>query len=402
MNVRQTKFRLMAILVILVTTVFLGRWLFTDSPSWGGGSLLFGNRSGAHGALPDGAELRLGRKRERVPDSSDLAHMKGRWKAMAPSMKQMGQVSREQTQARQQLARESIQRLLCGREALELVKYIEDLEIGSGGTLLDRAVEELMRSDRAAEARASLIGVEDGPGIEAGDHLASLISHREIWCFEAGKGCSDEEFKEFFAAMKDEKCGFNAMLGRNLALADTDALQAVTSTLQVLKEHDDLSTSDMSLSGQVGKLPLDSDFKEIEKLFPVENEKNRTDYSPIWSAYTHVFRKWAERDPAAAANHVMEHPERTGTDKMSTIAGVVAKGDPLVALDWVQNFPDGPHFDSAAAGIINSINDSYPDQALELAALIGDVRLREEAISQTKIKMARAERARSISGEISD
>ena len=397
MHGRLTKFRLGVVLLILLTTLFPGRWLFTDSPWPGGGSwptVHQGVIHETHGAPRDGAELRLGRKRERVPDSSDLAHVKSRWKAMAPSMKQMGQLDSGQIQARQQLARESIQRLLCGREALELVKYIEDLEIPFGGTLLDDAVAELMRSDRAAEARASLIGVEDGPGIDAGDHLASLIAHREIWCFEAGKGCSDEEFKEFFAAMKDEKCGFNAMLGRNLALADTDALKAVTSTLQVLKEHDDLSTSDMSLSGQVTKLPTDSDFEEIEKLFPVESEENRTDYSPIWSAYSRVFEKWAEKDPAGAANHVMEHPERTGEDKISIIAEVVAHGDPLVALDWIQNFPDGPYFDAAAAGIISSINDSYPDQALELAALIGDVKLREEAISQTKIKMARAERAR--------
>jgi hypothetical protein len=395
--IRLTRFRRI-LLVITVAALVLGLWQFTDSLREGG-SWLQGKQHGTNGAQPDAAELRLGRKRERLADSNNLTHMKERWKAMAPSMRQMGQVDPEDMLARKQLARESVQRLLCGSETLELVKYIEELEIPFGGNYLDEAVAELMRSPRAAEARASLLSVQDGPKIEAGNHLDGLLFHLDSWCFEAGKGCSDEEFDQFFAAMKDEKSKFNAMLGRNLTMADTDAQQAVSSTLQILKDHDDLRTSDVSLSGQVKKLRPDSDFKEIEKLFPVENAVNRTDYSPIWSAYNEVFKKWAAKDPAEAANYVMDNPERTGDDKISIIAEVVARKDPVTALEWVQNFPEGPYFDKAASGIISSLNNSYPNEALDLAALIGDPKLREEAISITKIKQQRAEQEEKIRAE---
>ncbi len=97
MSIRLTRFRRI-VLVITVTALVLGLWLFTDSLRGGGGSWLQGKQGSAHAVQPDTAELRLGRKRERLADSSDLAHMKERWKAMAPSMRQTGQKSYEDIQ----------------------------------------------------------------------------------------------------------------------------------------------------------------------------------------------------------------------------------------------------------------------------------------------------------------
>jgi hypothetical protein len=68
------------------------------------------------------------------------------------------------------------------------------------------------------------------------------------------------------------------------------------------------------------------------------------------------------------------------------VAGVVAKGDPLAALDWVQNFPEGPFFDQAAFGIISYIDDAHPKEASELATSISDSKLREEAIRRINVR----------------
>ena len=141
-----------------------------------------------------------------------------------------------------------------------------------------------------------------------------------------------------------------------------------------------------SLCDQIAKLPSDSDFQEIERLFPVESEENRSAHSPIWRGYGVLFTRWAREDPAAAANYVMANSERVGADKITVIAATVARGDPLAALDWVQNFPDGAYFDQAALGVIGYIKDAHLKEALELASLISDPKLREKAIERTKGK----------------
>lgn len=111
-----------------------------------------------------------------------------------------------------------------------------------------------------------------------------------------------------------------------------------------------------------------------------------------------VFQKWAAKKPADAANSVKESPEKCGAGKISMIAGVVVCGDSLPSLKRVRHFPKGPYFDKAASGIISYINDAHPKEALDLAALIGDTKLREEAISNTKIKQQPAEKNSEIGG----
>lgn len=376
MNVRMTKFRLTVILVIMVTAVVVGNWLYTDSSGSDGGSRLFGQRDGTAFDKSEMTEFRQGRKRDRPEESADLVKLKERWKAMGASLRTRGF-----TAENQQAARDSVQRLLCGHETLELIKFMKENEISCGVDLINEAVSELLRSPRAAEARASLIGLTEGEMVKMN------ANPLEEWCYAAGSGCTNEELNQFCAEMTNNRLVVEALLGRNLVIADTDARQALSSSLKLLVDKkNQCQLGSVSLMAQIKKLPLDSDFKEIERLFPVEKEENRTDHSDIWSGYGDLFRRWAEKDPAAAANFVIESPERAGSDKISIIAGVVARGDPLVALEWVQNFPEGPGFDMAASGIISYINDEHPKEALELAALISEPKLREKAINDTEIK----------------
>ncbi len=368
------KFRLV-IIGFFVVIVLFAYWLFTHSPWGGSGSSLPRQQSDSDAVQPDAGESRLGRKRERPADSSDLADIKDRWKAIGPSLR-TGII----TQEHRQLAHDSIETLLCGSETLELIKFMEDHELVSGVSVINNAVSELLRSPRAAEARTSLIdALKEGEVVKTNDNPL------EQWCYEAGRGCPDDELKQFSAEIKNQSFRLSALLGRNLAMADTDARKAVSSTLTLLAEKDNGCGMDgQSLCDQIAKLPSDSDFQEIERLFPVGSEENRSAHSPIWSGYGILFGRWAREDPAAAANYVMANSERVGAEKIAGIAEVVALGDPLVALDWVQSFPDGAYFDQAASGVIPHIKDVHQKEALELAALISDPKLREEATKRTK------------------
>ncbi|MBC7979726.1 MAG: hypothetical protein H7Y36_04095 [Armatimonadetes bacterium] len=377
MNVRMTKFRLTVIIVITVMAVVFGHWLYRDSPWSHGGRRLFGQGDGTTGGQSDSTNSRHGRYRDCPAESPALLALKERWKAIAPSLR-TGII----TQEHRQLAHDSIETLLCGSETLELIKFMENHELVSGVSLLNNAVSELLRSPRAAEARTSLI-----VALKEGDVVQTNDNPLEQWCYEAGRGCPDDELKQFCAEIENPSFVLSALLGRNLAMADTDARKAVSSTLTLLAEKGNRCGMDgQSLCDQIAKLPSDSDFQEIERLFPVESEEDRTAYSPIWSGYGILFTRWAREDPAAAANYVMANSERVGAEKITVIAATVARGDPLAALDWVQNFPDGAYFDQAAFGVIAYIKDAHLKEALELAALISDPKLREEAIKRTKIK----------------
>ena len=386
MNFRDIKLRLMAIIVITVVAVVFGRWLYFDSPWSHGGRRLFGQRDGAAGGQSDSTNSRQGRNRDRPVESPALLASKERWKAIAPSLR-TGII----TQEHKQLAHDSIETLLCGSETLELLKFMENHEMGYGGVyLLNQAVSELLRSPRAAEARTSLIDA-----LNEGEVVKTNENPLEQWCYEAGRGCTDDELKQFSAEIENPSFRLSALLGRNLAMADTDARKAVSSTLTLLAEKGNGCGMDgQSLSDQIAKLPSDSDFQEIERLFPVESEENRSAHSPIWRGYGVIFTRWAREDPAAAANYVMANSERVGADKIIGIATIVALGDPLVAVDWVQTFPQGPYFDRAVSAVIPYINDGYIKESLELAAMIGDPTLRGQAIQKTKIKQERATKNR--------
>ena len=91
-----------------------------------------------------------------------------------------------------------------------------------------------------------------------------------------------------------------------------------------------------------------------------------------------IFQTWAGKKPADAANYVKKSPEKRGTSRISIIAGAVECEDSLPPLKGVRNFPEGAYFDKAASGIVFSINDAYQKEALDLAALIGDTKLREK------------------------
>ena len=309
--------------------------------------------------------------------TEQLERLKQRWKEIRRGVR-TGIITAEY----QELAKESIEILMCSNETLKLIKFLEADGMTVGVSLVNDQVSLLFRSPRAAEARAMLV--------ELHEKLEPLtLSYREIWSYDAGRGCSEGELDSFRSALGDKACALNALLGRNLELASSDPQKAIASTLKALAEGISSSMVIVGFQDQIRKLPSDAKFEEIKQSFPVEKGYDELPVSPIHEGRDQLFEQWAMSDPAAASNYVMAHPERMGPETITTIAETVMSSDPLVGLEWVQNFPDGPYFDAAAYGAIPHISDNYLNESLKLASQIENQKLRQLSIELLQAKQRR-------------
>lgn len=285
-----------------------------------------------------------------------------------------------------QLAQETADRLLCSEEAIELLVLLRKRNLLNAVTLLERAIEGLFLSERAIEARGVLADLPILTGAQASS--PGFPDYRFSWSFTAGIGCPAEEISGFLAALKEETAVNHAMMGHYTTLAATEPAAAVQSALDLVREN---SVFSGTMRDVIENLPESADFAQIEQLLPAEasneslesadgvnSETDRSD--PIRRA---LLREWAKFDPAAAANYVMSAPERLGPKHITPIVATVAIADLHKGLAWVQEFPPGPYYDAAVAGIIPYIvGSTYVTEAEDLASMIEDPILRERAMQR--------------------
>ena len=285
------------------------------------------------------------------------------------------------------LAKESVELLLCSPELVELIEYLLK-QPGMGGIdiAMNDQVAQLFRSERAAEARRSLLSLPNT--LSRPD-----FHYRQKWSFDAGQGCPEEEFESFCAALDDPICDQCARHGRNVTLVKTDPKAAIASTVELLEagRHPPHDIFFRLLKGFPVPLPTGTSFEELEGLLPLDRQ-DTLDYAN--RARHGLFRKWAAADPTAAANYVLANPDRISPKIMGTVVEVVVRDHPAAGVDWIQNLPDGPYFDAAARVAVVHIADAAPKTAGELAALITDPAIRKESLDIIEAKLRRRERVR--------
>ena len=139
----------------------------------------------------------------------DLQKLKRRWMAGRP----IEHMIRPEHVA---LAKESVESLLCSPELVELIEYLLK-QPGMGGieVAINDQVTQLFRSERAAEARQSLISLPGG--LTRPDY-----TYCQRWSFDAGRGCPAEELDSFCMALGKGIMSQSARFGRNVALVKTD------------------------------------------------------------------------------------------------------------------------------------------------------------------------------------
>jgi hypothetical protein len=348
---------------------------------------LFGNRAGEGGGTGDrggqgaGTSSASSARRARAFENEDpvrgpeLAALKKRWLAVRSEMK-----SGILTKEHQALAAETVDRLLCSNEAIRLIEFLYANDMRTAIPLMNEEMAKLFVSSRAAEARKLLVDLPDRKSPDG-------LGYRETWSYEAGRGCPESEFEAFCAALDDKAAAQNALLGRNLELVATDPKTAIYSTITQLQAKEHSTQVFDGIRKQMEKIPADADFASIEKLLPVEKGEDTKNDSPIYAGRNGLLIRWAEVDPAAAANYVLDNSDRIGPERVGVIVNAVTLADPMSGLEWAGTFPEGPYRDAASAAVIPYVGDFQPEQALKLAEAITNPKLREENIKLVKGKL---------------
>ena len=261
---------------------------------------------------------------------------------------------------------DSVNRLHFTGELLELAQLIESNNLKFAEVAFDKSVKALLSSAGSSEARRKLIATV------ADRRWATLASR---WCLYAGQGCSASEFASYAGELTDKSLRGHLEFGRNLSLVESNPVSAVSSMVSYLIDSALREHALSILPDVINKLPMDSNFAELERLLPTKG-RNSCD---LGLSVEHLLVRWGEADPAAAANYVAQNPERISPSMMSSVLQCFSEAHPVEALDWVLDFPRGPYFDAAAATVVAQLGDQYPDTAKELLEQIVDPEVRKRA-----------------------
>jgi RNA polymerase sigma factor (sigma-70 family) len=300
-----------------------------------------------------------------------LADLKRRWLAVGND--------NARTSDQDALARESIELLSCSPEAYDLSNFLIEHEIRYGEAVMQGRIKALFKSPRSREARQFLTSlVETSPPDKQDPRL-------EEWSHAAGQGCPADEMDEFHASLKNHGCAQSAMLGRSVALMQTDPGKAVQIVLGILgSDVHSLYKEDQLKQLFMADLPETTDFKALEALLPkgTQEDLHPAQWSPVDWGRHQLAIAWAKTDPRAAVRHVMAHPDRMPHRLLESIVGAGQFGDSAPTLRWVSELPPGPYYDAAAKGVAIYFRDYQPAEAREIVLKMTDPKLREEALNQ--------------------
>lgn len=286
-----------------------------------------------------------------------LLRLKQQWRELGPGNDRMDE--------RIALTKESIDTLLCSEELIILIKFLNERDIYNK---LETMTGEVFNSSHAAEARELFIELVN-------KNRNDTKYFCKQWASDMGFYCPPNELEDLRSALNDNECSQEVLFGHNKALAKTDPISAISSTIDAMKTGVKSTSSALIFHDLISELPATTDFERIELMLP--NEDPSEVLSPVNQGRLVLFEKWAKADPAGAANYVMADYERFDPRMIEPIVSAVLTQNQASGVEWVQTFPDGPYFDSAAKTAITHLKFNQPNEVRHLASRISDPELRK-------------------------
>jgi hypothetical protein len=322
-----------------------------------------------------------------IDRKAELERLKGKWVEILAR----GKGGDEEKKV---LAKESAELLLCSVEAVELLRFLktdDPSNFWNNDSIIDEVSHRLASKDDP-EARKLLLDAA-GSVLAAADKEPDFRSAISSWSKAAAQSCSATALAELRDGLKNPQFAQEALFGYNTVLMRTDPEAAVRTTVEVLQAGRMSMTTDGCISSLFSEaLPPDTDFAKLESMFPadpVSGEWQRfPGADPFKNGRKALFKKWVEADPAAAANHVIAHPDRLGPEWMGDIIAAYSEKNAAGVAAWVSQFPPGPYFDAAAHRVAFYTKKDFftgnntPDEANALILRIGDPKIREEALNE--------------------
>lgn len=332
-----------------------------------------------------------GKEKPPVDRKAELERLKAMWMA---SDVNKGIITNEH----EKMASETALALLCSGEALELVSFLNANQCGGAAYVVRDGISAYLASKHDPEALRLLIEASGENREEMlaqrGDPLAWKSAASEChsllaaWSKAAGRGCSPEALEELRGGLKDEEFAQEALIGYNTRLMRSDPEAAIRAMVKAVESKIQSPSGLESIKLLFWEvLPADIDFAKLESLIPAGPAPGEWSFGddPFKSGRQELFRKWAKSDPAAAANHVIAHPERLGPDLIEEIVGAYFYQNPTGIAGWISQFSAGPHFDAAAHSAAIYTRNTTPDETRELVLRITDLKIREDALKHLAI-----------------
>jgi len=299
----------------------------------------------------------------------ELARLKKRWLEVKDQAKLTPEL--------QALAMESTVSLLCPRELLSLLEYLDGNDMANFAGAIRRRVPALFDSDHGPEARKLLADLTHRPA----DGDITIMPMLGGWSYHAALSVDDEEkFEAFRNSLGNQMFIMTASFGWNVQLAKSDPVEAITSTLNLLASGESTYLGDYLLPIVISNIPEETNLAEIESLLPPLNSEMNS--REIEKGRSRLLLKWTQFDPAAAANFVIGNPERADPSEITGITMAVIRNKWESGLEWVEHFPPGPYLDAAARAAIAQIYRSRPEEAQRYAAMIENEALREQSMTE--------------------
>jgi hypothetical protein len=298
----------------------------------------------------------------------ELARLKKRWL----EVKDQAQTNIF-TPELQALAMESAEALLYSNELVRLLEYLDGNDMAYFAEKIRERVPALFDSEHGPEARKLLADLTHRP---ASGELKFILA---TGSFRAALSVSKEEFEAFRTSLGNEEFAMAASYGWNIQLAKSDPVEAMTSTLLLLNSGVNSYVTQI-LQQLISNIPEETNFAEIESLLPPLNSEMNS--REIEKGRSRLLVKWAEFDPAAAANFVIGNPERADPSEIKGITMAVMRNNWESGLEWVEHFPPGPYLDYAARAVVVKTYRSRPEEAQRYAAMIENEELREQSMTE--------------------
>lgn len=301
------------------------------------------------------------------------------------------ELSEDEYKSREQLALECAQCLLFSKELFDLEIFIEqnDIVVSKGGGHLSDYLLRLARGDSAQDLRNSFLSfvsisntdntttantskVNDG---------AKLASRLEYFSLMLGRLCPEKEFLPFYDTLKtiDPQLAQAALYGFKRELVAKEPEKA----LEVLRTSIEDAQSDVPSPGAAHRSAkfLESIVQYVSRAedFPqVENVISQFETSldfKAQSARQDLISRWSYQDPEAAANQILDNPEKYPVELLEYAASggfkvMLRKHGEEAAMSWLLSMPEGVARNSAIYGAARQDYEGNIEQARRIASLM--------------------------------
>jgi len=266
------------------------------------------------------------------------------------------------TEEHKTLALASVIQLGCGVELFLLMGFVNVEGMPGAQFMLEEAAKNLLQDKVAAsELRNSLV------------ESIRRMKHPSIekLCFFSGVGCDRDDLGEFLSKIEEPTMRKNAELGWGFRLAGNDFSAGLEYTLGVLGHPASSIFDDQILVDLMGFVSNRNDHKRVYETIESSDVKVDKRRSQI-----ELVRHWASERPEEVSQYLMK--SNADTSYISVVSEVYLQGNPVDAVEWVQDLPAGKYRDSAIlAQIINLTNDTI-DVAPQLAEFVDNPEIKKK------------------------